>query len=697
MKKHILLNAGACCAALLLAAGTAVGNPADSDMKPCIPKDAAIESKVSERLQKMTLDEKIGQMCELSIDVVTDFQKSFGSGRFAFNQAALDAVIGKYKCGSILNVPMSVAQDRETWHRIISEINRRSTAACGIPGIYGVDSNHGASYTLGATYMPQEINQAATFDRNVPYRIGEIAAYESRACNIPWVYCPVMDLERNQAWSRMWESFGEDVYVNSEMAVAAVKGLQGDDPNHIDKNHVAVSLKHFMAYGAAKNGRDRTPSSITDREMREKFFQPYVNAARAGALTVMVNSSINDGIPFHANAKYITTWLKDELDWDGMVVTDWSDINNLFVRDHIAADKKEAIKLAVNAGIDMSMEPYDVRFCDLLKELVNEGEVPMSRIDDAVSRILRLKYRLGLFDTPDTDPKDYPYFACDRFISDAVAMAAESEVLLKNEGGILPLKKGAKILLAGPNANSMRCLNGGWSYTWQGHRTDEFAADCNTIFEALSLKFGKENVTLEQGITYAPSDNATHGWYYDENAPEIDKSVAAAANADVIIVCVGENSYCETPGVLNDIRLSDNQQALVKALAATGKPVVMILGGGRPRLIPEIEPLAGAIVDIMLPGNYGGDALAELLAGDANFSGRLPFTYPKYPNNMTTYDYKPCENTATMSGSYNYDAVLENQWNFGYGLSYTTFRYSGFRVDKSEFKAGDDQIGRAHV
>ncbi|MCI2083104.1 MAG: glycoside hydrolase family 3 C-terminal domain-containing protein [Bacteroidales bacterium] len=658
-------------------------------IKPCIPEDPVIEAKVEKRLESMTLDEKVGQMCEISIDVLTDMQKSHAEGRFSFDEQAMNEVLYKYKAGSILNVPLSVAQDRETWYGIISEINRHSIKATGIPCVYGVDSNHGASYTLDATFFPQEINQAATFDRNVPYRVGEIAAYESRACDIPWVYNPVMDLERNQAWSRMWESYGEDVYVNSEMAVAAVRGFQGDDPNHIDANHVGVSLKHYMAYGAAENGRDRTPSSITDREMREKFFMPYKRAAEAGALTVMVNSSINDGIPFHANAKFITGWLKDELNWDGMVVTDWSDINNLYLRDHVAADKKDAIKMAINAGIDMSMEPYDVHFCDLLKELVESGDVKMERIDDAVRRILRFKYRLGLFDTPDTKPADYPDFACPRFAEEATRMAEESEVLLKNEGDVLPITKGTKILLTGPNANSMRCLDGGWSYTWQGNRTDEFASAYNTIYEAMCGKFGKDNVILEQGVTYAPSDNVRNGWYYDENEPEIEKAVAAAQDADIIVACIGENSYCETPGVLNDLRLSDNQQNLVKALAKTGKPVVLILNEGRPRLIPYIEPLAKAVVDIMLPGNYGGDALANLLAGDSNFSGRLPFTYPKFPNNMTTYDYKPCENTGTMTGSYNYDAVLENQWNFGFGLSYTTFRYSNLKVNKSEFKAGD--------
>lgn len=661
---------------------------ATAGRKPCIPKDPAIEAKVEKTLSRMTLDDKVGQMCEISIDILTDMPKSYGSGKFTFNEQVLDGVLGKYRVGSILNVPMSVAQTPRSWFEIISEIQKRSLAANGIPGVYGVDQIHGATYTMGATFFPQEINQAASFERSMPYRISQISAYESRACDIPWVYAPVMDLSRNQGWSRVWESYGEDCYEQAQMASQAVKGFQGDDPNHIDANHVGVSAKHYLCYGATSNGKDRTPSHVSERDMREKYFAPFKAAAEAGALTFMVCSAMNDGIPFHVNAKVLTGWLKDELNWDGMIVTDWADIDNLYARDHVAADKKEAIKMAINAGIDMSMDPYDPRFCDILKELVKEGEVPMSRIDDAVRRVLRFKYRLGLFETPNTNPKDYPDFACAKFAAEAMQMAEKTEVLLKNNG-ILPLKKDARILVTGPNANSMRTLNGGWSYTWQGNRTDEFAAQHNTIYEALREKFGSDNVTLEQGVTYAPSDNMGHGLYFEENAPEIEKAVAAAAGADVIVACIGENSYCETPGNLSDLDLSANQRNLVKSLAATGKPVVLILNEGRPRLIPDIEPLANAIVDILLPGNYGGDALANLLAGDSNFSAKLPFTYPKYSNSLTTYDYKPSENVETMAGAYNYDARLENQWSFGFGLSYATFKYSNFSANKSEFKNGD--------
>ena len=556
----------------------------------------------------------------------------------------------------------------------------------GIPCIYGVDQIHGTTYTLGGTFFPQGVNMGASFNRDLVKREAEISAYETKAGCIPWTYAPVVDLGRDPRWSRMWENYGEDCYVNAEMGKASVIGFQGEDPNHIGPNHVAACMKHYMGYGVPVSGKDRTPSSISRSDMREKHFAPYLEAVRQGALSVMVNSGVDNGMPFHANKEYLTKWLKEDLNWDGMIVTDWADINNLCTRDHIAATKKEAIKIAINAGIDMSMVPYEVSFCDYLKELVEEGEVPMSRIDDAVARVLRLKYRLGLFDKPYWSTEDYPKFGSEEFAQVALQAAEESEVLLKNEGGILPLAKGKKILLAGPNANSMRCLNGGWSYSWQGHRADECAQAYNTIYEALCNKFGKENIIYEPGVTYAPYKNDN---WWEENTPEIEKSVEAARNADVIIACIGENSYCETPGNLTDLNLSTNQQNLVKALAETGKPIILILNEGRPRLIKDIEPLAKAVVNIMLPGNYGGDALANLLAGDANFSAKMPYTYPKHINALATYDYKPCENIGQMGGNYNYDSVMDIQWPFGFGLSYTTYKYSNLKVDKPQFTADD--------
>lgn len=652
---------------------------------PAIPSDPVIEAHIQEWLKKMTLEEKIGQMCEITIDVVSDFEASKKNG-FTLNPAMLDTVIGKYKVGSLLNVPLSVAQKKEKWAEAIKQIQDLSMKEIGIPCIYGVDQIHGTTYTLDGTMFPQGINMGAAFNRELTEKAAAISAYETKAGCIPWTYAPVVDLGRDPRWSRMWENYGEDCYVNAEMGKASVRGFQGSNPNHIGEYNVAACMKHYMGYGVPVSGKDRTPSSISRSDMREKHFAPFLAAIRQGALSVMVNSGVDNGIPFHANRELLTEWLKEDLNWDGMIVTDWADINNLCTRDHIAATKKEAVKIAINAGIDMSMVPYEVSFCDYLKELVQEGEVPMSRIDDAVARVLRLKYRLGLFENPYWDIKKYDKFGSKEFAAEALQAAEESEVLLKNEGNILPLAKGTKILLAGPNANSMRCLNGGWSYSWQGHLADQCAGAYNTIYESLCNKYGKENIIYEPGVTYAPYKNDN---WWEENQPEIEKSVAAASRADVIIACIGENSYCETPGNLTNLTMSENQRNLVKALAATGKPVILILNQGRPRIINDIVPLAKAVVNVMLPSNYGGDALANLLAGDANFSGKMPFTYPKYINALANYDYKPCENMGQMGGNYNYDSVMDVQWEFGFGLSYTTYSYSNLKVDKTSFTADD--------
>ncbi|MBQ1665700.1 MAG: glycoside hydrolase family 3 C-terminal domain-containing protein, partial [Bacteroidaceae bacterium] len=552
------------------------------------------------------------------------------------------------------------------------------------PCIYGVDQNHGVTYTLGGTLFPQNLSVAASFNKELPYEAAKITAYETKAGSCPWTYSPTLDLGRDPRWPRIWENYGEDCYMNAVMGSQAVRGFQGDDPNHVGKNSVAVSLKHFLGYGAPFTGKDRTPAYISTQDLREKQFAAYEAAIKAGALTVMVNSASVNGVPVHASKEWLTGWLKEGLNWDGMIVTDWADINNLYQREKVAKDKKDAIRIAINAGIDMSMDPYSTDFCTLLKELVQEGKVPMSRVDDAVRRVLRLKYRLNLFEKPTYKIKDYPLFGSKQHADVALHAAEESMVLLKNKNAILPLQKGKKILVAGPNANNMRCLNGGWSYTWQGHLADRFAGAYNTILEAMQNKFGKENVVYEPGVTYVPE-----GKYWEENKPEIEKAVEAAKGVDVVMVCIGENSYCETPGNLTDLTLSENQRNLVKALAKVGKPIVMILSEGRPRLIADIEPLAAAVVDIILPGNYGGDALANLLAGDVNFSGRLPFTYPREINSLNNYDYKVSEEVGTMEGAYDYDAKVSLQWPFGFGLSYTTFDYSNLRVDKQSFKAGD--------
>ena len=649
--------------------------------KPAIPRDAALEAKVEKTLAKMTLDEKIGQMLELNFDIMGRYD---ATGKWKLNEQMLDTLISKWKVGSILNAPGTRAASVAQWQEWIRLIQEKSMTYLGIPDIYGLDQNHGVTYVQNGTLFPQPINLGASFNTELARRGAEITAYESRAANCPWVYNPVVDLSRDPRWPRVYESFGEDAIVNAKMVVAEVRGYQGDDNNHIDQYHVGTSTKHYFAYGAPWSGKDRTPAYLSPQMIREKYFEPFKQAALAGTLTIMVNSSSINGVPVHASYEYLTKWLKEDLQWDGFMVTDWADINNLFQREHVAKDKKDVIRIAINAGIDMSMDPYSIDFCILLKELVEEGKVKMSRIDDAVRRILRAKYRLGLFEKPNTGGKGFEKYGCDEFAQAALKAAEESEVLLKNEGNILPLAKGKKILLTGPNANQMRCLNGGWSYTWQGSRAEDLSEKYNTIYEALCNKYGKENIILEQGVTY--NEN---GSYDKENEPQIDKAVAAAANADVIIACIGENSYTETPGNLSDLWLSENQRNLVKALAKTGKPIVLVLNEGRPRLIADIEPLAKAVVDILIPGNYGGDALANLLAGDANFSAKMPYTYPREINSLNTYDYKVSEEVGTMAGAYNYDAKVSLQWPFGYGISYTTYEYSNLKVDKKQFTAAD--------
>ena len=649
--------------------------------KPAIPRDAKLEAKIEKTLKKMTLDEKIGQMLELNLDIMG---KKDANGVWQLNEVMLDTLISKWKVGSILNAPATKAATTEQWRYWIGLIQQKSMKYMGIPDVYGLDHNHGVTYTQAGTLFPQPINLGASFNVELARQMAEVTAYESRAGNCPWVYNPVLDLGRDPRWPRIYESFGEDAIVNSRMVEAEIKGYQGDDPNHLGKYKVGTSTKHYFAYGAPFSGKDRTPAYVSPQMLREKYFEPFKCAALAGTLTMMVNSASVNGVPLHASYEYLTKWLKEDLQWDGMLVTDWADINNLFQRERVAKDKKDAIRIAINAGIDMSMDPYSVDFCILLKELVNEGKVPMSRIDDAVRRILRLKYRLNLFEEPNTGGKGYEKFGSPEFAAKALQAAEESEVLLKNEGAILPLAKGKRILLTGPNANQMRCLNGGWSYTWQGSNAEDLSEKYNTIYEALCNKYGQENIILEQGVTYNE-----RGQYWQENKPEIEKAVAAAAQADVIIACIGENTYTETPGNLSDLWLSGNQRTLVKELAKTGKPIVLVLNEGRPRLIADIEPLAKAVVDILLPGNYGGDALANLLSGDANFSAKMPYTYPREINSLNTYDYKVSEEVGTMAGAYNYDAKVSLQWPFGYGLSYTTFEYSNLRVDRQQFTADD--------
>ena len=648
---------------------------------PVIKSDPKIEAQVEQTLKKLTLEEKIGQMMELVTDL---FGANDKNGVFYIDEHKTDSILSRYKIGSILNAPNTCAPTAKQWEKYISQIQKISMKRIGIPCVFGLDQNHGSTYTQGGTLFPQNINVAATFNREIARCSAEATAYETRAVSIPWTYSPTVDLGRDARWPRIWENFGEDCYLSSEMGKAMVYGFQGEDPNNIDQYHIATSMKHFMGYGVPWTGKDRTPAYISPADLREKHFAPFLAGLQAGALTVMVNSASVNGMPMHANKDILTGWLKEETEWDGVLITDWADINNLYTREMVAKDKKDALRIAINAGIDMIMEPYSCDACGYLVELVKEGKIPMSRIDDACRRVLRMKYRLDLFKNPTQKLKNYPKFGGEEFAKLALEGATESMVLLKNEGNILPLQHGKKILLTGPNANQMRCLNGGWSYTWQGHRADEFAGKYNTIYEAFCNEYGKENVILNQGVTYNEK-----GKYWEENEPQIQEAVAAAKDADVIVACIGENSYTETPGNLTDLWLSENQRNLVKALAQTGKPVILVLNEGRPRLIADIEPLAQGIINILIPGNMGGDALANLVSGKSNFSGKMPYTYPKEINSLANYDFKKSEEVGTMEGAYDYNAKITQQWGFGYGLSYTSYKYSNLKVSQSDFRHGD--------
>ena len=648
---------------------------------PVIKSDAKVEAQVEQTLQKLTLEEKVGQMMELVSDL---FGANDKNGVFYIDEKKTDSILSRYKVGSILNPPNTCAPTAKQWEKYLQQIQKISMKRIGIPCVFGLDQNHGSTYTQGGTLFPQNINVAATFNREVARRSAEATAYETRAVSVPWTYSPTVDLGRDARWPRIWENFGEDCYLSAEMGKAMVLGFQGEDPNHIDQHHIATSMKHFMGYGVPWTGKDRTPAYISPADLREKHFAPFLAGIQAGALTVMVNSASVNGMPMHANKDILTGWLKEETGWDGVLITDWADINSLYTREMVAKDKKDALRIAINAGIDMIMEPYSCDACDYLIQLVKEGKIPMSRIDDACRRVLRMKYRLGLFEHPTQKLKNYPKFGGEEFAQIALDGATESMVLLKNEDRILPLQQGKKILLTGPNANQMRCLDGGWSYTWQGHRADEFAGKYNTIYEAFCQEYGKENIILNQGVTYNEK-----GKYWEENEPNIEAAVAAAKDADVIVACIGENSYTETPGNLTDLWLSENQRNLVKALAKTGKPIILVLNEGRPRLIADIEPLAKAVIDIFLPGNYGGDALAQLVAGKQNFSGKMPYTYPKEINSLANYDFKKSEEVGTMEGAYDYNAKITQQWGFGQGLSYTSYQYSNLKVAQSQFRHGD--------
>jgi len=652
-------------------------------------KEQATENEFSAKadsvLAQMTLEEKVGQMCQITLGVVIkDGVDGAQNEPVQIDTTKLKLALGKYKVGSILNTVNSRARPAKWWNEKIAYFQELAIAETGIPLIYGIDAIHGVNYTAEATLFPQQIGQGATFNPELVRKLNEMCAYEMRASNIPWTFSPVQDMGRDPRDPRFWETYGEDVYLAGQMGAAATLGLQGTKVGAIDQNHGAANLKHFLAYNS-NSGKDRNPYEISVRNLKEKHAASFQAAIDAGARTIMLSSGIINGLPTHANYEIVTQLLRNEMGFEGMVVTDWKDVENFYSRDKIAGSSKEAIKIGINAGIDMVMVPYDLEFCDHLIALVNEGEVPMWRIDEAVKRILVLKFELGLFEKPNTLLKDYPKFNSPEFEQLAYEAALESMTLLKNENDILPLDKNIKVLVAGPNANTMRPMNGGWSYSWQGHIADEFAGEHNTFLEAIQSKIGKQNVKYVEGISYKMD-----GKYYDEENIDISAAVRTARKVDYILLFLGENSYCEKPGDLNDLYISDNQTELALALAKTGKPVILVLNEGRPRIISKFEAEMTAVIQTYLPSNYGGDALADVLFGDENPSGKLPYTYPKYPNALITYDFKHSEHQENKQGAYDYSAHPEMQYEFGDGLSYTTFEYSNFLVDKDELNPGEE-------
>ncbi|RYE54251.1 MAG: beta-glucosidase, partial [Sphingobacteriales bacterium] len=538
------------------------------------PKLSPIQQKVNALLAKMTLEEKVGQMAQVTLDVIGKGKDRFSSDEpFSLDEKEMQKALVQYKLGSVLNTSNNRARTPQVWFDIISKIQETAMTQNknAIPVLYGIDAIHGETYTVGATMFPQQIGQAATFNRALVRKGAEITAYETRASSIPWAFSPLLDLGADPRFPRQWESFGEDPYLVSQLGVQMVKGFEGDKNEVANPFKVASSIKHFLGYQVPLSGKDRTPAVISDQALKEYHLPSFKAAIEAGAKTIMINSGLINGVPVHANYKLLTKLLKEELGFKGLVVTDWGDIENLHKRDHVAKDNKEAVMIAINAGIDMSMIAYNYEsFCDNLIALVKEGKVKQTRIDDAVRRILQVKFELDLFNHPTTNIKDYPEFGSKAFEQAAQNTAAESITLLKNSRNVLPLKKSSKILITGPNANSMRTLNGAWTYSWQGEKVEEFAGQYNTILEAMQNKVGKENVNFVPGVSYKMS-----GKYWEEYADKMEEAIAAAKEVDVILLCLGENSYTETPGNLSDLYLSDLQTELAEKLAASGKTIVL--------------------------------------------------------------------------------------------------------------------------
>ena len=643
-----------------------------------------IDQKVDDIISQMTLEEKVGQMTQINLTVIAKGPNKWESSfPMEIDDNKANRALVEFKVGSVLNTINNTAQKPNVWFNNISKIQdiAMNKNRLGIPVIYGIDAIHGTTYTDGATMFPQQITTAASWNPENAYNMALVCAYETRASSIPWNFSPVLDLGLDPRFSRQFETFGEDPLLVERFGVEMIKGYQGLDNDISNKYNVAACMKHFVGYHATISGKDRTPAYIPDNVLSEYHIEPFKKAIDAGAKTIMINSGLINGIPVHADYNLMINVLRNNLGFEGVILTDWEDIRKLHDRDKVAETQKEAVKMAINAGIDMSMVPYEYeQFFNDLVQLVNEGEVSMERIDDAVKRILKLKFELDLFENPVTNYEEYEDFGSKKHHQLAYKAASESITLLKNNNDILPLKGKPKILVTGPNGNNMRTLNGAWSYSWQGELTDRFAGDFNTIYEALQNNYGRNNVKYVSGVSYKEN-----GSYYDMVEDNINAAVREARNSDYIVLCLGENTYTEKPGDLNDLNLHQLQVKLAKKLAETGKPIILILNLGRPRLISDIEPLMSAVVNVYLPGNFGGDALSDIISGDVNPSGKLPYTYPAYPNSLLPYYYKPSEVQNNAQGAYNYVGEVNNLYNFGFGLSYSEFIYSDLKVNKDQF------------
>ena len=646
------------------------------------------EKFVNDLISKMTLEEKVGQMTQINLTVIAKGPNRFSSSfPMEIDDSRANKALVDFKVGSVLNTINNTAQKPSVWFKNISKIQKiaMNNNRLGIPVIYGIDAIHGTTYTDGATMFPQQITTAASWNPENAYNMAQVCAYETRASSIPWNFSPVLDLGLDPRFPRQFETFGEDPLLVERFGVEMIKGYQGFDNNVSNKHKVAACMKHFVGYHATISGKDRTPAYIPDNVLSEYHIESFKKAIEAGAKTVMINSGLINGIPVHADYNLLINILRNKLGFQGVILTDWEDIRKLHDRDKVAKTQKEAVKIAINAGIDMSMVPYEYeQFFNDLVELVEDGEVSMDRIDDAVKRILELKFELDLFQNPVTNYEDYQDFGSKKHHQLAYKAASESITLLKNNNNILPIKGKPRILVAGPNGNNMRTLNGAWSYSWQGELTDKFAGDFNTIFEALANKYGKDNVKYVSGVSYKEN-----GSYYDMVEDDINKAVSEANKSDYIVLCLGENTYTEKPGDLNDLNLHQLQIKLAKKLAETGKPIILILNIGRPRLITDIEPFMSAILNIYLPGNFGGDALSDVLSGKVNPSGKLPYTYPAYPNSLIPYYFKPSEVQNNSQGAYNYVGEVNNLYDFGFGLSYSEFTYSNLEINNDQFNLDD--------